>query len=101
VKEMPQLVATFEKFRTRGFETLAVAMPYDPPAYVMAFAKSRALPFKVVMDLDGRLAKNFGDVQITPTTFLLDQQGRLVKRYVGVPDFDGLHRLIDQLLRTA
>jgi peroxiredoxin len=98
VQEMPQIIATFEKFKARGLETLAVAMQYDPPAYVMAFAKSRALPFKVTMDLDGRLAKNFGDVQITPTTFLLDKKGRTVKRYVGVPDFDAVHALIDQLL---
>ena len=101
VKEMPELAATYEAFRTRGFDTLAVAMSYDPPAYVMAFAKSRALPFKVAMDHDGLLAKNFGDVQITPTSFLLDQQGRIVKRYVGEPDFAALRGLIEQLLQTT
>lgn len=100
VHEMPQVISTFEKFKARNFETLAVAMQYDPPAYVMAFAQSRALPFKVTMDLDGRLAHNFGDVQITPTSFLMDKQGRIVKRYVGAPDFDALHVLIDQLLQA-
>jgi len=100
VHEMPQIISTYEKFKARPFETLAVAMQYDPPAYVMAFAKSRALPFKVTMDLDGRLAHNFGDVQITPTSFLMDKQGRIVKRYVGAPDFDALHALIDQLLQA-
>lgn len=100
VHEMPQVISTYEKFKARNFETLAVAMQYDPPAYVMAFAQSRALPFKVTMDLDGRLAHNFGDVQITPTSFLIDKQGRIVKRYVGAPDFDALHALIDQLLQA-
>ena len=32
--EMPQIVATHEKYKARGFDTLAVAMSYDPPAYV-------------------------------------------------------------------
>lgn len=31
VKEMPQLAATYDKFKSRGFETVAVAMSYDPP----------------------------------------------------------------------
>src|SRR6188472_3627027 len=31
VHEMPQIVATHEMFKQRGYETLAVAMSYDPP----------------------------------------------------------------------
>lgn len=98
VKEMPELVATHQKFKDRGYETLAVAMSYDPPAYVMQFAESRQLPFRVAIDHSGELAKGFGDVQLTPTTFLLDKQGRIVKRYVGAPDFAAMHQLIDKLL---
>jgi peroxiredoxin len=98
VKEMPELVATHQKFKDRGYDTLAVAMSYDPPAYVMQFAQSRQLPFRVAIDHSGELAKGFGDVQLTPTTFLLDKQGRIVKRYVGAPDFAAMHQLIDKLL---
>ncbi|TBO30200.1 TlpA family protein disulfide reductase [Aquabacterium lacunae] len=100
IKEMPELVATHQKFQARGFETLAVAMSYDPPAYVMQFAESRQLPFRVAIDHSGDLAKGFGDVQLTPTTFLLDKQGRIVKRYVGAPDFAAMHQLIDKLLKA-
>jgi peroxiredoxin len=98
VAEMPQIVATHQKFKQRGFDTVAVAMSYDPPAYVSRFAQSRALPFGVAIDNTGAVAKAFGDVQLTPTTFLIDKQGRIVKRYVGAPDFAALHGLIDELL---
>jgi peroxiredoxin len=101
VKEMPALVETHEKFRERGFETLAVAMSYDPPAFVANFARTRALPFGVVIDNTGAIARGFGDVQLTPTTFLIDKRGRIVKRYVGEPDFPALHRLVDRLLGEA
>lgn len=98
VKEMPQLVATHERFKARGYETLAVAMSYDPPAYVANFAETRKLPFGVVIDNTGAIARAFNDTQITPTTFLLDKRGAIVKRYVGEPDFAELHALVDQLL---
>jgi peroxiredoxin len=101
VKEMPEIVATHRKFQPRGYETLAVAMSYDPPAYVANFAQSRQLPFGVVIDNTGAIAKAFGDVQLTPTTFLIDKRGAIVKRYVGEPDFAALHGLVDRLLAEA
>jgi peroxiredoxin len=98
VHEMPQIVATHEKFKARGYETLAVAMSYDPPAYVMNFATSRKLPFGVAIDNTGAIAKSFGQVQLTPTSVLINKRGEIVKRYVGEPDFVALHQLVEKLL---
>jgi peroxiredoxin len=99
--EMPQIVSTHEKFKARGFETLAVAMSYDPPAYVSNYAQSRQLPFGVAIDNTGAIAKAFGDVRLTPTTFLIDKRGGIVKKFVGEPDFAALHGLIEHLLKDA
>ncbi|MFM9880831.1 MAG: TlpA family protein disulfide reductase [Burkholderiaceae bacterium] len=98
VAEMPQLAATYLKYQPRGYDTVAVAMRYDPPAYVVNFASSRMLPFKVAIDNTGAVAQAWGDVQLTPTSFLLNKRGEIVKRYVGPPDFAELHRLIEQLM---
>lgn len=101
VHEMPELMATHQKFKARGFDTLAVAMAYDPPAYVANFAESRQLPFGVAIDNTGSIAKAFGDVRLTPTTFIVDKRGGIVKKYVGAPDFAALHRLIEDLLAES
>lgn len=101
VKEMPHIVSTFEKFKGRGYETLAVAMSYDPPAYVINFAETRRLPFGVVIDNTGQIAKSFGDVKVTPTSVLINKKGEIVKRFVGEPDFAKLHDLVEKLLAEA
>ncbi|WP_374262468.1 TlpA disulfide reductase family protein [Zoogloea sp.] len=98
VAEMPQLVDTYTKFAPKGFETVAVAMNYDPPEYVRNYAARNALPFKVALDSDGTAAKGFEEVRLTPTTFLLDKQGRIVQKYLGAPDFPKLHALLEKLL---
>ena len=98
VAEMPKVISTYDKYKTRGFDTLAVAMSYDPPAYVVNYAETRKLPFKVAIDNTGAVAKAWGDVQLTPTTYLVDKRGQIVKRYVGEPNFDELHLLIEKLL---
>lgn len=100
VAEMPALVDTWRRFRSRGFETLAVAMQYDPPALVARFAETRALPFGVVIDNTGAVARAFGDVRATPTTFVIDRRGGIAARHEGAPDFAKLHRLLDGLLAS-
>jgi len=98
VGEMPKIVATYDKFKGKGYDTLAVAMSYDPPSYVVNYTETRKLPFKVAIDNTGAVAKAWGDVQLTPTSYLVNKKGEIVKRYVGEPDFAELHALIEKLL---
>ena len=101
VAEMPKIIATYDKYHAQGFDTLAVAMSYDPPSYVVNYAQTRKLPFQVAIDNTGAAASAWGSVQLTPTTFLVNKRGEIVKRYVGEPDFADLHRLIEKLLAEA
>ncbi|NMM27580.1 MAG: TlpA family protein disulfide reductase [Glaciimonas sp.] len=98
IKEMPDMVKTYNKFQGKGLEFIAVAMSYDPPNYVLNYAKTRSLPFKVALDTDGAAAKAFGDIKLTPTTFVIDKEGNILKRYVGEPDFAELHQLLGKAL---
>ncbi len=101
VAEMPQMVATYETYKDKGYDMVAVAMAYDPPSYVVNFAQTRKLPFRVAIDNTGAIAKSWGEVTLTPTSYLVDKQGQVVKRYVGQPDFAELHRLIERLLQET
>lgn len=97
MQEMPQMVKTYDQFKSSGLDFVAVAMNYDNRAYVDNYTKTRDLPFKVAFD-NGDAAKQFGNVQLTPTTFLVDRDGHILKRYVGEPSFPELHALIQKAL---
>ena len=101
VAEMPKLISTHQKYAAKGYDTLAVAMSYDPPSYVVNYTETRQLPFKVAIDNTGEVAKAWGDVKLTPTTYLLNKRGEIVKQYVGQPDFAALHQLIEKLLAES
>ena len=101
VAEMPKMVSTFEKYRARGYEHMAVAMSYDPPVYVVNYAQSRKLPFSVAIDNTGAVAQAWGDVKLTPTSYVVNKKGEIVKRYVGEPNFAELHALIEKLLAES
>ena len=98
VKEMPDMVRTYNKYHGQGLDFIGVAMKHDPPNYVIRYTEKHALPFTVALDPMGEAAKAFGDVKLTPTTFLIDKRGNIVSRILGEPDFAKLHTLIEQKL---
>lgn len=98
IKEMPEMVETFNKYHAQGLEFVAVAMVYDPANYVLNFVETRKLPFTVALDTQGELAKSFGDIKLTPTTLVIDKDGHVIKKYVGEPDFPVLHQLLEKAL---
>jgi peroxiredoxin len=101
LRGMPALADTYHRYHDRGFDVVAVAMSYDAPDQVQAYAHREALPFRVGFDPVGALAHAFGGVRATPTSYLIDGQGRIVKRIIGTPDHAALEALIDTLLPAA
>ena len=101
IQQMPDMITTYNELAPRGYEAIAVAMQYDPPNYVVNYAESRKLPFTVAIDAQGELAKAFGDVQLTPTAFLLDKQGHIIKRYLGNYDKAAFVSTVEKALAAS
>ena len=98
IKEMPGMVETYQQYKNKGFEIVAVAMSYDPPNYVLNYVQTRQLPFPVALDIDGAHARAFGNVQLTPTSFIIGKDGAVLEQKIGELDFVKLKALLDQEL---
>lgn len=98
IKEMPQLIDTYNQYKQKGFEVIAVAMPYDPPAQVVNYTKMKNLPFPVMHDGLAEITNKFGQVSLTPTAFIYDKQGNLLRHTIGELDFDALQQLLNREL---
>ena len=98
VKKMPDMIEAYRDYKDRGFEILAVAMSYDPPNHVANFVQDQKLPFPVVLDATGELARAFGGVQVTPTTFLIGKDGSILDQKLGDFDFGKLRAQLDKEL---
>ena len=98
VKEIPALVDTYKKYQAKGFEIIAVAMPYDPPAQVLNYTTQKALPFPVMHDGFEEITQAFGGINLTPTTYVFDKQGNRLQRIIGEIDFSNLTTLLNKEL---
>lgn len=96
--EMPELAELYRDYQDKGFNLIAVAMPYDPPNRVLEMTQSRQWPFPVALDIQGEALASFATVKGTPTSFLIDGNGNLVKRYVGAISLDSIRQQLDSLL---
>ncbi|MES2500762.1 MAG: TlpA disulfide reductase family protein [Pseudomonadota bacterium] len=95
IKEMPDLINTYNRYKAKGFEIISVAMPYDPPAQVLNYTRQKALPFPVMHDGLSEITQAFGGVNLTPTAYIFDKQGNQLQRTIGELDFAKLTQLLD------
>ena len=97
-REVPHLIELYEKYHPQGFELLAIAMSYDPPVQVARFKKEKKLPYRIALDVDGAAARAFGGVRLTPTTFVIARDGRIVFQKIGEFEVEPMDRRIRTLL---
>jgi len=101
IKEIPHLIQLYDEFGKDELEIIAIAMSYDPPNRVVALSERKNIPYPVALDIDGSAAKAFGGIQVTPTSFLIDSNGKVVQRESGEINIDALRTKVKVLLKTT
>ncbi|WP_323012192.1 TlpA disulfide reductase family protein [Castellaniella sp.] len=100
IAQMPDTIRHYQELKSQGFDTIGVAMEYDPPSYVRNYTETRKLPFPVVLDSQGAIAKAFGDIRLTPTAILIDKRGNIIKRYLGNYDEQAFMATVEKALAS-
>jgi peroxiredoxin len=98
LREMPHLIDLHRELAPRGLEIIGIAMYYDPPSNVLALRDTRHLPYPIALDLHADAARAFGEVRLTPTSFLIAPDGRIVYRKTGALDLARLREEITGML---
>ena len=100
IKEMPHLVELYNELHSKGLEIIGIAMPYDRPDYVVEMVKRKKLPYLIALDLKGEAVQAFGNVSLTPTTFLIDDKGKIIKKKIGEMNMDVWKKRIKLILNN-
>lgn len=96
--ELPDLIALYNALSNKGFEIIGVAMPYDRPDMVLKAKEEKKIPYPIALDINGEITAAFGQVQVTPTHFLIAPDGKIVERIVGVIEPQVLREKIETML---
>lgn len=101
IDEMPHLVDLHQRYSGQGLRIIGVAMPHDLPNRVVAFQTKRQLPYTLALDLDSSVVNAFGNVRLTPTSFLISPEGKIVYQKIGELNLKLVEQSISDMLKTA
>ncbi|MFI3188073.1 thioredoxin [Crenothrix sp. D3] len=99
IQEIPHLIELYRQYHDNGLEIIAVAMAYDPPNHVIDMSKARQLPYHVALDMQAENAHAFGDVSLTPTTFLIDPDGQIALQKTGLFDLTKIKTQLSNFIK--
>jgi peroxiredoxin len=83
--ETPDFVRMQAKYRARGLEFVGLSLDAGGVRDVRPFADEYNVNYPMLV-ADDRVARAYGGIVFLPTSFVVDRQGKIVKRYEGYTD---------------
>lgn len=82
MQEVPALIELHQQFSKANFSVVGLSVDEDGPEIVAKLIQKRSINYPVLM-ADDATARNFGGVVGIPTSFLINKEGNVVKKYPG------------------
>lgn len=84
-KEIPSLIQLQKEYGPKGFTVIGISTDQGGTAMVDKFAKKMEINYPVLLS-DSETPSAFGGIIGIPTSFLVNREGNIVKRYDGYVD---------------
>lgn len=95
--EIPDFIKLREQYNSRGLEIIGISLDRGGPQAVANFAERFKINYPVVMG-DQKTVDAYGPINAIPTTFVVDRQGRIHSRHLGLVSFNKIENTIKPLL---
>jgi cytochrome c biogenesis protein CcmG/thiol:disulfide interchange protein DsbE len=95
-EEMPDLNKIYKEYRGKGLQTLGIALSSDP-VQIRFLVKQIGLDYPVLAGND-KVGKDYDNVELVPTTFIIDRQGNIAHKILGTRKKEDFIKLIQPLL---
>lgn len=95
--EIPSFVELQEEYGEKGLQILGVSLDRGGKEDLINFCDNLNINYPILIG-NNALANKFG-VQAIPTTYIIDREGNLFKKYIGVRGKEVFKNDIEQLIR--
>jgi len=99
-REIPDLNTLYRRLKPQGFEIIGISLHRGDRKSIARLAEQYQIPYALALGNEG-LVKSFGGIEGTPTSFLIDRQGRIVRVFPGSIDRMTLLKAIQPLLEAS
>lgn len=99
VQEIPHLAQLHNNLQNTGFQLVAVALPHDKVSAIKAMREQKNMPYAIAYDENGEIGQAFGGIRVTPTSYLVSPDGKIVFQKMGTLDVDQLEQQIRDMMK--
>jgi cytochrome c biogenesis protein CcmG/thiol:disulfide interchange protein DsbE len=95
-EEMPSLNQIYHENEGKGYVTIGIGLASNP-TQLRFLVKQLGLDYPVLVGND-KVSKDYGDIEVVPTTFIIDRTGNIVQKIVGSRSKADFQKIIRPLL---
>ena len=99
--EIPDLIELQNEFEPEHFAVIGISLDEDDPDFVRQFAEDMNINYPVALDERGIFAEAFGGVYALPTTYILDKDGQVAHRTIGLFPTEKMKGTIKDLIEAG
>ncbi len=97
---IPVLSRLHQEYSDKGLVVLGISMDRDGLGALGTFVHEKMIPYKILLGND-KVTRSFGGISTIPTLFIVDREGRLVRKLMGYYSFRQLKDQISKYLEQS
>lgn len=96
-QEIPTLIKLQKKYAAKGFSVIGLSMDEKGPKIVQKLIAKENINYPILMS-NSKTERGFGGIAGIPTSFVIDREGKIIKRFPGYVPYSLLAKEIKPLL---
>jgi len=102
IKEIPDYNVLYKKLKSEKFEMIGVTLASGGANSVKNFIRNLEIDYPIYIGND-KVDVDFGGIMAFPTTFIIDQDWNIIKKYVGggKKKIDEIEMIVERLLEKS
>lgn len=96
-QEIPHFIDLYNRYKAEGLEIIGISMDTNPGKTLPAFVEEKGINYPILLGND-KVYNLYGGIAAIPTTFIIDKEGKIRKKYIGYTEKEVFEKDIKELL---
>lgn len=100
-KEIPDLIDLYSTYKSEGLLIVGVSTDEEGRSVVAPFVEKESINYPIVTDTSKTLQSQFDSMYGLPTTYVVNPQGKIVRRILGIFPTEEMTPKLEEMLREG
>jgi len=100
-REIPDLISLYSDMKDEGLMIVGIAVDQEGAEVVEPYVQEQNINYPIVLDPDQSTEKHFDAMYGLPTTYIVNPEGKIVRRILGIFPVDDMRTTLKDMLASA